>query len=129
AEPVETAHEHQMLAAGEAVEEQQAVGNHADATLELVARPQPQDAQAAAGRLEHAGQHGDGGALSRAGLAQKPVEAPARNAQVDAVHRDLLAEPAGQRVRLDGEIDHLCYLAPVAAPGPPFSSATMRRAP
>src|SRR5207248_6421866 len=64
---------------------------------------QLQHAQAPAGRREDAGEHRDGGALPGSVFAEKPVEAPARHAQVDGVDRQLIAETARQRVRLDGE--------------------------
>src|SRR5207237_10626379 len=106
AQDVESPHEDQVLPAGEPIEEEQAVRNYADAALEGVAGGQIQDPHRAAGRSEHAGQHGDGGALAGAVLTEKAVEAAARHTQVDAVHGQLIAEAAGERVRLDGQAAH-----------------------
>src|SRR5438445_673265 len=106
AQAVESPHEDQVLPAGEPIEEEQAVRNYADAALEGVAGGQIQDPHRAAGRSEHAGQHRDGGALAGAVLTEKAVKAAARHTQVDAVHGQLIAEAAGERVRLDGEAAH-----------------------
>src|SRR5437879_6066359 len=106
AQAVEAPHEDQVLPAGEPIEEKQAVRNYPDAALEGIAGGQLQDPHRAAGRSEHAGQHGDGGALAGAVLTEKAVEAAARHTQVDAVHGQLIAEAAGERVRLDGEAAH-----------------------
>src|SRR5207248_7230793 len=63
-----------------------------------------QHADGARRRREQPGEHGDGGALAGAVLAEKTVEAPPRHAQVDGVDGQLRAEAAGQRTGLDGQV-------------------------
>jgi hypothetical protein len=84
-EPVQATYEHEVLPAGEAVEEQEPVRDHADAAFHLVGGRKAQHAQGPRRGREHARQHGDGGALARAVRAEKPVEAPARDEPVEPV--------------------------------------------
>src|SRR5205085_4819789 len=91
--------------------------HHPDAPLELVTGSEAQHAQGPAGGSEQAREHGDGGALSRAVLAEEAVEAALRDAQVDSIHGELRAEAARQRVRLDGKLkprrDGCAFGAPI----------------
>src|SRR5207244_566856 len=104
--PVQAPDHDQVLAPRQPVEEEQPVRDHADAALEGVAGGKLEHAERPAGGEKDTGQHGDGGALAGAILAEKAVEASPRHAQVDGVDRHLIAETAGQRVRLDGEAAH-----------------------
>src|SRR4051812_2686111 len=120
--------EGEVLAPGEAVEQEHSVRDYADAALHLrrVARDgAAENEHRSRRRGEDAREHRNGGALSRAVLAEEPVEAPARDAQIDPVHRELLAESAHETVRRDGEValagrkGHSSFARAARTPGDP----------
>src|SRR5204863_6181140 len=105
-EAVQAADQGEMLAPGQAREERQLLGHHADpaADGDLVALGvEAEDLELAARRREQAGEALDRGRLSGAVRAQEAVEAAARNGEVDAVDGDRRAERPPQIVRFDGE--------------------------
>ena len=60
------------------------------------------DQRGALGGLKHAGDHGNGGGLTRTVAADQPVERAGGNCQVNAVHRDLVVKELGEAPNLDG---------------------------
>src|SRR5262249_13740152 len=88
--------------AGQSIEQRQVLRDDADAFFHIDRmndRVQIEDAERAGGRTEQAGEALDGRGLAGAVRAEEPVEAPARNDEVDPVDGDETAEHLAQAGR------------------------------
>ena len=105
-EAVHLAYEAEVLGRGETAEERHALGNDADVALELggvCGEVLAENADAAGGGCEQAGEHFDGGGFARAVGAQEAEELSGGYGEIDILNCSKFAEAASERGRFDGQ--------------------------
>lgn len=106
-EPVHAADKIQIFRSGEAAEEGKAFGDDADAGLDFDAvrcEFEIEDADAAGGRGEQAGEHLDHRGFAGAVGSEEAEELAGLDGKVDGVNGDEFAEPAGKIFGGDGDV-------------------------
>ena len=106
-EAVHLADETEILGGGEAAEEGEALGDDADLALDfkgVCGEVHAEHLNAAGGGCEQAGKHLDGGGLACAVGAEEPEELAGRDAEIDVLHGNEIAEAAGEPGGGDGSI-------------------------